>query len=520
MSRLASALAFLLLGAAPALAQDVNIAVGGAFTSLDPHFHNLTPNSALTQHLFDRLLEPDADLRPQAGLADRWEATSPTTWEFHLRPGIRFHDGTPFTADDVAFTFQRVPNVAGSPSSYAFFTRPVREVVVVDPLTVRFVTDTPAPLIPAMMQGLPMTGRRQGEGMTTADYNSGRAAIGTGPYRLVSYTPGDRAVLARNGDWYGGPVAWNRITYRFIGNDSARLAALKAGDVDLIDQVPTRDVADLARDSRIAVFSKPSLRNIYLYLDGWRDQTPFVTDHQGRPLPSNPLRDVRVRHALSLAINRAGIVSQVMDGQAAPSGQLLPAGSVGHDPALLPDAYDPEAARKLLAEAGFPQGFSLTLHGPNDRYVNDAQILQAIAQMWARIGVRVRVEALPSSAFFTRSVRDEFSVGLLGWGTGTGEPDSPLANLLATTDSSRGRGSTNRSHYSSAGFDAALDRAMGTIDLAAREALYRQATGIAMRDQAIIPLHHQVNIWATRRGFVYEPRSDERTLAMSLRPAG
>ncbi|MBS7791974.1 ABC transporter substrate-binding protein [Roseococcus sp. SDR] len=504
------------LFAGAAQAQDVNIAVGGAFTSLDPHFHNLTPNSALTQHLFDRLLEPDADLRPQPGLAESYRALSPTSWEFRLRPGIRFHDGTPFTADDVAFTFARVPNVAGSPASYAFFTRPVREVVIVDALTFRLETHAPAPLIPAMMQGLPMIGRRQGEGMATSDYNSGRAAIGTGPYRFVSYAPGDRAVFARNTDWYGGAVTWNRVTYRFIGNDSARLAALKAGDVDLIDQVPTRDVADLARDGRLTVFSKPSLRNIYLYLDGWREQTPHVTDHQGRPLPANPLRDVRVRRALSLAINRPALVAQVMDGQAAPSGQLLPAGAVGHDPALVPDRYDPEQARRLLAEAGYPQGFMVALHGPNDRYVNDAQILQAIAQMWARIGVRVRVEALPSSAFFSRSARDEFSIGLLGWGTGTGEPDSPLANLLATIDPSRGRGASNRSRYSNPRFDAAVDRALATLDLAERESVYREATGIAMADQAIIPLHHQVNIWAARRGFTYAPRNDERTLAMSL----
>jgi len=514
MRRLALAYAVLLAGAAQA--QDVNIAVGGAFTSLDPHFHNLTPNSALTQHLFDRLLEPDANLRPQPGLAESYRAVSPTAWEFRLRPGIRFHDGTPFTSDDVAFTFSRVPNVAGSPGSYAFFTRPVREVVVVDAQTFRLETNGPAPLIPAMMQGLPMIGRRQGEGMVTSDYNSGRAAIGTGPYRLVSYAPGDRAVFARNTDWYGGAVTWNRVTYRFIGNDSARLAALKAGDVDLIDQVPTRDVADLAGDARLTVFSTPSLRNIYLYLDGWREQSPQVTDHQGRPLPANPLRDLRVRRALSLAINRAGIVAQVMDGQAAPSGQLLPAGAVGHDPALTPDPHDPEQARRLLAEAGYPQGFTVALHGPNDRYVNDAQILQAIAQMWARIGVRVRVEALPSASYFSRTARDEFSIGLLGWGTGTGEPDSPLANLLATINPARGRGSSNRSRYSNPLFDAAVDRALGTLDLAEREAVYREATGLAIRDQAIIPLHHQVNIWAARRGFTYAPRNDERTMAMSL----
>lgn len=514
---IAAAAATMLLSL-PAAASDVTIAVGGAFTSLDPHYHNLTPNSALTQHLFDRLVHPDADLRPQPGLALSWEAVSPTIWEFRLREA-RFHDGTPFTADDVAFTLSRVPAVQNGPGGYAIYTRPVREVVVVDERTVRLVTAAPAPLIPAFMAALPMVGRRHGEGATTADYNSGRAAIGTGPYRLVSYTPGDRVVLQRNDQWWGAAEPWARVTVRLIANDSARLAALMAGDVALIDQVPTRDAANLGRDARVAVFAKPGVRNIYLHVDHAREETPFVTDAEGRRLARNPLRDLRVRRALSLGINRAGIVAQVMDGQAAPSGQFLPAGAMGHDPALQPDPYDPAAARRLLAEAGYPQGFAVTLHGPNDRYVNDAQILQAIAQMWTRIGIRTRVEALPSNAYFTRSARDEFSIGLLGWGTGTGEADSPLTALVATRDQARGRGASNRSGYSNAEIDGLLDRALATLDPAAREQLYQQATTIAIRDLAIIPMHHQVNLWAARRGLVYEGRSDERTMAMSLRPA-
>lgn len=514
----ATTIALLGLTVTGAAAQNVTIAVGGAFTSMDPHFHNLTPNSALTHHIFDRLLDPDADLRPQPALALSYSAISDTVWEFRLRPGVRFHDGRPFTADDVAFTFERVPNVPNSPSSYAFFTRPVRQVVVVDAHTLRLETNGPAPLIPALMQGFSIIGRAQGEGMSTADYNSGRAAIGTGPYRFTSYTAGDRAVMTRNEEWWGARPAWARVTYRFIGNDSARLAALQAGDVDLIDQVPTRDVADIQRNPRLTVVTKPGVRNIYLHLDFARDATPHATDNQGRPLPANPLRDLRVRQALSLAINRAGIVQQIMDGHATPSGQLLPAGSVGHDPELRPDPHDPDRARALLAEAGFPQGFQITLHGPNDRYVNDAQILQAIAQMWARIGVRTRVEAMPSASYFSRSARDEFSVGLLGWGTGTGEPDSPLANLLASENRARGRGASNRSRYANPAFDAVLDRALATLDMPAREALYREATGIAIRDLAIIPLHHQVNIWALRRGLAFEGRSDERTMALGLRP--
>ena len=517
--RRAAFIATAMLLAAPAGAQSLVIAVGGAFTSLDPHFHNLTPNSAITQHLFDRLADPDADLRPQPALALSWSATGPTVWEFHLRPDVRFPDGSAFTADDVAFTFHRVPEVPNSPGSYANYTRPVQQVIVVDPLTVRLVTAAPAPLIPAFMAALPMIGRRAGEGATTADYNSGKAALGTGPYRLVSYLAGQQVELERNDTYWGARPEWKHVTIRLIANDASRLAALKSGDVDVIDQVPTRDAADLLHDPTIGVFSKPGVRNIYLYLDQARQVTPFVTDLAGKKLPSNPLQDLRVRRALSLAINRDAIVRQVMDGQASPSGQFLPAGAIGHDPALHPDAFDPDAARRLLAEAGYPQGFALVLHGPNDRYVNDARILQAVAQMWTRFGVRTQVEAIPSVSFFSRSARDEFSVGLSGWGTGTGEADSPLTALVATRDDKHGRGLQNRSGYSNAEVDALTEQALSTLDTPARELLYRRATEIAMRDVAIIPLHHQVNIWAARRGLIYAARNDERTLAMSVHPA-
>ena len=504
---------------APGAAQDVTIAVGGAFTSLDPHFHNLTPNSALTQHLFDRLANPDEDLRPQPALAVSWQAVSPTEWEFRLRPDARFPDGSAFTASDVAFTFARVPAVPNSPGSYATYTKPVQQVVVVDPQTVRFVTAGPAPLVPAYMAALPMVGRKHGEGASTADYNSGKAAQGTGPYRLAAYIPGQQVDLVRNEEYWGGKPTWRRVRVRLIADDSARLAALKAGDADLIDQVPTRDAAQLRADPRVALFSKPGVRNIYLYLDQWREVSPFVTDADGKALPANPLRDLRVRRALSLAINRDGIVRQVMDGLASASGQFLPAGALGHDPALRPDPYDPDRARALLAEAGYPHGFAITLHGPNNRYVNDSEVLQAVAQMWTRIGVRTAVEAIPAATFFSRSARDDYSIGLSGWGTGTGEADSPLTALVYTRTPARGRGAQNRSGYSNAELDTLTDQALATLDTAAREGLYQQATRIAMRDLAILPLHHQVNVWATKRGLRYAARSDERTLAMSLTPA-
>jgi peptide/nickel transport system substrate-binding protein len=516
----AAALPFLPRDAsAQAQGRTLTIAVGGAFSSIDPHFHALTPNGAVNQHIFDRLVHSDENFRMVPGLAHSWEAIAPTTWEFRLRRDVTWHDGSPFTADDVAFTFERVPTVRNSPSNFTIYTRPVQRLEIVDAYTIRMHTAAPSPLIPNLMQGLAVISRRHAASGETADFNSGRAAIGTGPYRFVSYQPGDRVVMERNPSWWGERQPWDRVIYRMITNDAGRIAALLAGDVDVIDAVSTRDVERLRSSGRVSVVSVPALRNIYLYLDHQRDDTPGVSGPNGERLPRSPLRDNRVRTALSIAINRDAIVRQVMGGHASASGQLLAAGVMGHDPELRPAPFDPDRARRLLAEAGYPNGFRVVLAGPNDRYVNDAQIVQAISQMWTRVGVRTEPDIMPSNVFFTRSARNEFSVGLLGWGTGTGEPDSPLTALIATPDPSRGRGTANRSLYSNPAFDAVLDRALSTLDVVQREALYRQATRIAMEDHAIIPLHHQVNMWASRSAVRVTPRNDERTMAMEMRPA-
>lgn len=502
-----------------AAAQEVRIGFGAAVTSMDPHFHALTPNVAVHQHVFGALVGLDEKLGLRPELAESWTAIEPTLWEFKLRRDATFHDGTPFTAEDFAFSVERVATVPNSPGRFTIYTRQIASIDIVDPHTLRIRTPAVHPLMPNQVSGLLIVSKRAAEGASTADFNSGRAAIGTGPYRFASYAPGSLIVLDRNDRYWGTREPWTRVSFRLMTNAASRVAALRAGDVELIDVVPTDDAAVLARDPNIRLSSIPGVRNIYLYVDQKRDASPGVTDLAGAPLATNPLKDVRVRRALSLAINRDGIVRQVMGGQAAASGQVLPAGVMGHDPSLRPDPYDPEAARRLLAEAGFPQGFGITLAGPNDRYINDDKILQAIAQMWTRVGVRTRVEAQPSSVYFSRVAQDAYSIGLLGWGTGTGEPDSPLQALIATPNRDRGFGTVNRSGFSNATLDATLIEALSTLDRGAREKLYFKAIGIAMQELAIIPLHHQVNAWAMRRGFTYNARNDERTMATELRPA-
>jgi peptide/nickel transport system substrate-binding protein len=521
---LAASLVAALALAGPAVAQNgagvLNIGIGGSVTSVDPHFYNASPNNSLSMHIFDRLVERDAKAQPYPGLAESWRTVSDTVWEFRLRPGVKWHDGRDFTAEDVAFTIQRTPNVPGSPGGFGGFVRAIERVEVVDPLTIRFHTARPHPLLPTELASVAVISKHAGEGASTEDYNSGKAAIGTGPYRFTGYRPGDRTELARNESYFRGPEPWARVNYRFIGNDGARTAALLAGDVDLIDQVPSTDIARLKRESRVTLSEVQGLRLIYLVMDHSRQRdVPFVTDNDGKPLPANPFLDHRVRRALSMAINRQALAERVMEGTAQPTGQWLPEGTFGYNPDVKPTAYDPEGARKLLAEAGFPQGFRMTLHSPNDRYPNDAKSAQAVAQMFTRIGIRTEVEAVPWASFSLRSNRQEYAIRLSGWGSVTGEASYALVNILGTFDREKRTGASNAGRYSNPELDALTARAASTIDDKAREALLRDAVKMATDDVAIIPLFQLVNSWGLRRGLRYEARMDERTTAMATRPA-
>ena len=518
LPKFAGVLAAVALAVPTALpAADLTIGVGSEPTSMDPHFHNLGPNNSLLSHIYDALILQDDKQQLVPGLATSWKAIDNTTWEFKLRQGVTFHDGTPFTADDVIFTFERAPNVEGSPSSFALYTKG-KTLTRVDDHTLHIKTDTPWPLMPNDVANLLIVSRNKGQEAKTADYNSGAASVGTGPYKFGEYVPGDRIVLERNEAYWGTKPEWTKVTFKPIKSDPSRVAALLAGDVDLIDQTPTVDIERLKQEPNVVLSQGISNRVIYLHLDHFRDDSPFVKAKDGGPI-KNPLRNRNVRTAITKSINRDAIVSRVMEGVAIKAGQLLPEGFFGVSKKLKPVEYDPEGAKKLLTDEGLPNGFKLTLHGPNDRYINDAKIAEAIGQMLTRVGIDTEVVTMPRSVYFSRASRGgpdgspEFSFILVGWGSGTGEASSPLRSLLHTYDKEKGYGASNRGRYSNTQVDRLIEEALQTVDDTKRADLLARATEIAIEDVGIIPLHYQVNTWASRKGIAYRPRTDERTTA-------
>jgi len=502
----------------PAFAQELKIAMAADVTTVDPHFFNLFPNNNIAEHIFDKLVQMDPDSKMIPGLATSWKTVDPQTWEFKLRKGVKFHDGSELTAEDVVFSIDRVPLVPNSPGPFSAYTKAIVSKQIVDPYTIRFKYATPYPLAPNDLSTIYIVSKKVATGATTEDFNSGKAAIGSGRYKLVKYVNGDRVDLVRNDAYWGDKPGYEKVTFKIIKNESARVAALLSGDVDAIEQPPTADFARIKADPKFTVTSKISHRVIYFNFDHLDRQSPFITGKDGKPLAKNPLLDPRVRHAISKAINRPAIAQSVMEGQAIPSGQLVSATLFGNVPTLKADAYDPEGAKKLLAEAGYPEGFNLTIHGPSGRYVNDEKIVQAVAQMLSRVGITSKVETAPMGPYSGRASKQEFSFHMVGWGASTGEASSPLRSLLATFNRDKGLGAVNWGRYGNPKVDYLIEQALQQVDDENRKVMLQRATELAMSDLGIMPIHFQFTMWATKKNVQYTPRTDEYTLAFQFKP--
>ena len=497
-------------------AAELKIGLASDVSSLDPHFVNIAPNIAVASHLFDALVNVDAAGRLAPGLALSWRAVDATTWEFKLRPGVKFHDGSSFTADDAVFSIARPATLTGSPGPFTSYTRQIVARQAVDPLTLRLTTGGPYGALPLDMSTIFIVSKKAALQARPEDFDNGRALIGTGPFRFASFRRGDRIELTRNPDYWGEKAVWDKVSMRLIASNAPRMAALLAGDVDVIEAVPTADIASLKKNPAFTLAQTVSWRTIFWTMDQTEHASPFITDAAGKPLAKNPLRDLRVRQAISKSINRPALVARTMEGLAQPASNLVAPGIFGHDPTLKVEGYDPESAKKLLAEAGYPNGFNLTLHGPNNRYPNDEQVVQTMAQFLNRIGIRTKVATLPLSIYFGRAKAGEFSMALLGWGTLAG--DFGLRTLLATPDAATGWGSWNWGRYSNPELDRLVRQSLGTVDQKAREGFARQAMGLALKEVAVVPMYHQIATWGLRKGLTYPARIDEFTFAHQIKP--
>lgn len=505
----------LLLGATGGLlsarAADLSIGLAADVSSLDPHYLNVASNVAVASHFFDTLVQIDADGKLTPGLAESWKAVSPTIWEFRLRKGVRFHDGSELTAEDVAFSLDRPATILNSPGPFTPFTKLIVEKRVVDAHTLRLTTAQPYGPLPLDMASIFVVSKKAAAGATTEDFNSGKALIGCGPYKFVRFRRGESIELTRNETYWGPKPAWEKVELRIISADAPRLAALLAGQVDAIENMPPGDILRLKGDTRFRIEQRVSWRTLFLQLDQARERSPYVTDTAGRPLDKNPLRDPRVRLALSKSIDRKALVNSTLEGLGIPAASVVAPGILGHGETLKAEVYDPEGAKKLLREAGYPEGLGLTLHGPNNRYINDDQVLQTVAQFFSRIGVKTKVEAMPLAVYFGRLRNASFSIGLLGWGSLAG--DFALRNLAGTADPASGWGTWNWGGYNNPQVDALLHSSLASVDEKKRRQLAEDAIALALKDQALIPLHHQIATWAMKRKLRYLPRVDEYTFA-------
>ncbi len=488
----------------------------------DPH-QSFTANRNIQLHVYEPLVFQDAFLRPVPGVAESWRVVDPLTWAFTLREGARFHDGSPLTPEDVVFSIRRAQATTGL-RTYASSVRMVTGVEVKDARTVVIRTRNPSPLLPSALAVIAIVNARAVSATPDPDFN-GAAAIGTGPYRWVRWRPAQDAVVERNPNHWRGAEPWARVTFRFIPNDSARVAALLAGDVDVIDTVPSALMQRVRDGERTRLVSANSNFVLYMHLDQHRDQALHITGADGQPLARNPLKDLRVRQAMSFALNRTAISERAMEGMAEPIGQIAPPGFIGHDPSLAPQPFDVARARRLLAEAGYPQGFGLTIHCTSDRFAGDARTCQTVAQMLTAIGIRAQVEVLPTAVFFRRATsggpggEPEFSAHMAIFASSSGVASEGMTTILRTMNPALSHGASNRGRYSNPALDRQLDVIDATFDDAQRERETWAAARIIMDDQGIVPVFAWRMAWGMRRGLSLTPSGDGYTFATGIRTA-
>lgn len=496
----------LLMAALPAAAEK-SIVIGLASDALfmDPSQQDETITNTMGRYMFDGLLNNDAAGVAYPALAESWTiGDDQLTWTFNLRKGVKFHDGSDFTAEDVAYTIEVCRD-----SLMKNFTASIDKVEIGDPHTVKIITKAPTAILLESLVPLRILPKAYRTKMGETEFNL--APVGTGPYVFVEWVKEDHITLKANENYWGEQAKIRTVTMRPISNAATRTAALLTGEVDVIEDVPVRDVDKLMATEGVAVVDRPSERLIYFHVDSHREKGPGIIG-----LDKNPFADPRVRKALSLAINRDSIVKMIMNGNAYATNQLVLKGRRGYVEDLPEAKYDPEEAKRLVVEAGYPDGFKVYLDAPNGRYPNDAQVAQAVASQLTKAGILVELRLHPKTTFFD-FIRpgDQSSLVMTGWS----EPIDvgEMANVLFyTRGKNPAKGGSNRGHYANPDFDALIDEADGTADPESRRVLLEKAARLLVEDGGIVSLYFQQDVYGTKDNIVLEPRVDKSILAYEM----
>ena len=498
-----------------AMADDLVIGVMFKPNTIDPHIHFISGSHQAFHHIWETLIRQDPKHNLKPSLATSWKFLDDTTWEIKLREGVKFHDGSPFTADDVLANVERAqtPLPGNVSSSLRLLIQGGKEWKKIDDFTLQITTPEPYPQVPRDISVTHLFSDENGKDAVTADYETGKAAIGTGPYQYVEYLRGEHVKYKANPNWWRGKPKWDNVTLKIIESNPARVAALLSGSVDMIDNVPPQDVPKLENNADINFFPGAPGRLIYFRVDVSKDITPMIKANDGSELWPNPMLQYKVRKAISMAIDRETIVERVMKNMAAPASQFMAPGWDGHNSDLKPEPYDPEGAKKLLAEAGYPDGFQFTIHSSRGRYINDAQIVEAVGQMLNRVGIKTKVEIVPPETYFQRARDGQFTMPLGSWLSSTGEGSAALFHGLYPFNSVERIGMANWGWYSNRRYAEVVNKFKTEMDADKRLKMMQDAYAIATNHVGYIPLHWERGAYATRKGLKYTVRNDQMTLA-------
>lgn len=509
---IAAVLACALGLAGAAQAQTLRWASQGDPLTMDPHSQNEGLTNMTNGQIYEKLVVRDRQLEIKPSLATEWQQTGPLTWRFKLRPNVKFHDGSPFTADDVVFSVERAKSPTSQIAAYATAVGTARKI---DPLTVEFTLPQVNPIFLQHIDTLFIMNKAWSEKnkvtkpLSFKDKEETFASLnanGTGPYMLASRQPGVKTVLKRNPNWWGkfeGNV--QEVVYNQISNDGTRLAALISGEIDFVLDPAPRDLARLRNTPNVKVIEGMENRVIYIGMDQARDSLLYGKSPDGK----NPFKDVRVRKALYQAVDIETIKTKLMNGQAVPTAVLTPSPLAYFNDAELDKRlpFDIAAAKALMAEAGYAGGFEVTLDCPNNRYINDEEICIALAAMWDKIGVKVRVNAMPRATYFPKTEKLDTSLYMFGWGGAITDAETTFTPIYRNRGEN-GVGEYNRGNFKNDKLDALAAASSKEVDGAKRRDLIKAVIREHNAQVHHIPLHRQFIPWASRANVTVVHRPD------------